>query len=223
MKHFSTFLFILCVPIFFTNKQPVSNDLIIKEVFELAKTGYDNLDPISLIKAAKLLIENPQIQQIEAQNVSNNYEPSKAENILEEHNFFNPKQLLDDADKLVPFDDKILKFRIKLLKKRIPDYYAEMGEADADIQVKNYLVYGNNSKKIQLNIEEGKRITLSVRIGNDLGLTVLDTKKKTVGKSQFIGDARLLKFTSNSTGKYEITIENKADEANDCYLMIETK
>jgi hypothetical protein len=46
---------------------------------------------------------------------------------------------------------------------------------------------------------------------------------KSVGKSNFIGDTRLVSFVSESEGSYKITIENTAEKANDCYLMVETK
>ena len=194
----------------------------IKQVFELAKEGYDNMDSKPLIKAAKMLIDNPEVQIIKSQDETDEYEPSQDESVLESHNFFNPKELLDDAKKFAPFDAKILHWRIEQLEKRLKDY-REMSLKYNKIKVKNYLVYGNNSKTISMKFNKDEKVNMSVRIGNNLRLRVLDaTLKKSVGKSKFIGDARLLTFTSESDGSYKITIENTSDKANDCYLMIET-
>ena len=203
------------------NKSETPN--IIKAVFELANAGYDNLDAKSLVKAAKILIENPEIQQIRSNKEINEYEPSKEESILEQYNFFNPIELLQNARKIAPFDAKVLRWRIGQLEKKLPDY-KEMSLNFNDIKVKNYLVYGNNSKTIALKFNKNKQVNLSVRVGNDLKLYVLDaTLKKSVGKSNFIGDTRLVSFVSESEGSYKITIENTAEKANDCYLMVETK
>jgi hypothetical protein len=204
-----------------TNNLETQN--VIKTVFELAKVGYDNLDAKSLVKAAKILIENPEVQQIKSKLEINEYKPSKDESILEQYNFFNPIELLANAKKIAPFDAKILRWRIEQLEKKLPDYN-EMSLNFNDIKVKNYLIYGNNSKTIALKFNKNKQVNLSVRIGNDLKLYVLDaTLDKSVGKSNFIGDTRLVSFVSESEGSYKITIENTAEKANDCYLMVETK
>lgn len=223
MKHYLLLSLILICFAFQTPKTTSETPNIIQTVFELAKAGYDNLDAKSLVKAAKILIENPEIQQIKSNLELNAFEPSKEEAILEQYNFFNPIELLQNAKKIAPFDAKLLRWRIEQLEEKLPDYKA-MSLNFNDIKVKNYLVYGNNSKTIALKFGKNKQVNLSVRIGNDLKLYVLDTTlEKTVGNSKFIGDARLLSFVAESDGNYKITIENTAEKANDCYLMVETK
>ena len=210
-------------PRFTVENDKLTTQSIIQQVFELAKTGYDNMDAKSLIKAAKILIDNPEIRVIKSKDVTDEYKPSQNESVLESHNFFNPTELLEDAKRFAPYDAKLLHWRIEQLEKKLKDY-REMDISFNKIKVKNYLVYGNNSKTISMDFDKNKKISMSVRIGNDLQLKVLDTTlKKAVGTSKFIGDARLLSFTAESDGSYKITIENTSDKANDCYLMIETK
>ncbi|MFK7949075.1 MAG: hypothetical protein AB8G11_15910 [Saprospiraceae bacterium] len=223
MKRTILFLIVIICMAFQPQNDKLTTQSIIKEVFELAKAGYDNMDAKSLIKAAKILIDNPEVRVIKTQEEIDEYEPSQDESILESHNFFNPSELLADAKKFAPYDAKILHWRIEQLEKRLKGY-REMSLNYNKIKVKNYLVYGNNSKTILMNFDKNKKISMSVRIGNNLQLKVLDTTlKKAVGTSKFIGDARLLTFTAQSDGNYKITIENTSDKANDCYLMIETK
>lgn len=223
MKRTILFLIIISCMAFQPQNDRLETQSTIKQVFELAKAGYDNMDAKSLIKAAKILIDNPEIRVIKTQDEVDEYEPSQDESVLDSHNFFNTTELLKDAKKFAPYDAKLLHWRIEQLKKRLKDY-KEMSLTYNKIKVKNYLVYGNNSKTISMEFDKNKKVSMSVRIGNDLQLKVSDTTaKKAVGKSKFIGDARLLSFTSESDGSYKITIENTSDKANDCYLMIETR
>lgn len=222
MKRYLFLLILLPCTAFQPQSDTDETQATIKSVFELAKKGYDDLDAKSLVKAAKILIDNPEIQQVKSKEVTDNYEPSEAEAILEQYNFFDPVELLQNAKKFAPFDARILHWRIDQLEKKLPDYEV-MSLNFNEIKVKNYLVYANNSKTISLKLIKNRKVNLSVRIGNKLNLRVKDaTLKKSVGKSKFIGDARLVSFTAESNGIYKITIENTADKANDCYLMIET-
>lgn len=223
MKRTILFLIVISCMAFQPQNDKLTTQSTIQQVFELAKAGYDNMDANALIKAAKILIDNPEIRVIRTEMETDEYEPSQDESILESHNFFNPTELLEDAKKFAPYDAKVLHWRIKQLEKRLKDY-REMSLNYNKIKVKNYLVYGNNSKTISMDFDKDKKISMSVRIGNDLQLKVLDTTlRKAVGTSKFIGDARLLTFTAESDGSYKITIENTSEKANDCYLMIETK
>lgn len=194
----------------------------IAKVFQLAKAGYEQLDPNELIMAAKILLKNPHIQQFSHRQIMDDMDLSQEEQLLETYDFFNPIQLLEDAKRLAPVNDRTTRWRIKLLERKLP-HYVEMGKKDGTIQVKNYLIYSNNSKTIDTKFEKNQRITLSVRIGDKLRLTVYDDNENSVGTSKAIGDARLVSFTAESEGVYKIRIENTADKPNDCYLMIEKK
>ncbi len=215
------FTFLTTISLFAQHKTADATVEHAKSVFALAKDGYDNLKPISLVKAAKILISNPQIGRFSAKG-KDAYAPNENEVILEHKDFFNVYQLLEDAKKMTAYDDKRMKRRIKRLEKRLPKYQ-KMGQQFNEIRVKNYLIYGKNSKTIATNFDKNKRVTLSVRVGDQLRLFVLNNLKKQVGKSLNIGDARLVKFKTGNNGKYNITIENTSDEPNDCFLMIETK
>lgn len=222
MKRYLFLLILLPCVAFQSQPDKDETQVTIKTVFDLAKRGYDDLDARLLVKAAKILIENPEIQVMNGIEEGDEYEPSKSEAILEKYNFFDPKELLENAKKFAPFDARILHWRIEQLEKKLPDYEV-MSLNFNEIKVKNYLVYANNSKTISLKINKNKKVNLSVRVGNNLNLKVKDaTLNKTVGRSKFIGDARLVSFTAESNGDYKITIENTANKANDCYLMIET-
>lgn len=223
MKNWTILAFILLAAAPLLAQQKTSEETVesAKSVFDLARDGYDNLKPLSLIKAAKILISNPQIGRFAAKG-KDAYEPNENEAILEHKDFFNVYQLLEDARKMTAFDDKRMKRKIKRLEKRLPKYQ-KMGQQFNEIRVKNYLIYGKNSKTIATNFDKNKRVTLSVRVGDQLRLFVLDNLKKQVGKSLNIGDARLVKFKTDANGKYKITIENTSDEPNDCFLMIEMK
>jgi len=190
----------------------------IEKVFALGQKGYKKMDAKPLMKAAKILIKNPTIQQfLDSTDIEN----------IDYQSFFNPEKLLADAKKMAPVDAKFLKWRIKRLEKKLPNYLemsAQYKRKGGDIQVKNYVIYSKNSKTIYTSFKSNQRIILSVRVGNDLRLSVVDKKtKKKVGKSQFIGGARMISFTAKKKGEYQIKIENVANQANDCLLMIETK
>ncbi len=222
MKRYLLLIVMVSCLAFELEKEVPLPQAIIQEVFDLAKAGYDNLDPKALIKAAKILIENPEIQYVKIISQSNEYEPSEAEAILEQHNFFDPIELLGNAKKFAPFDAKILHQRIEQLEKKLPTY-KEMSLNFNEIKVNNYTVFANNSKKIVLKFNKNKKISLSLHIGNGLKLSVVDaTLKKNVGKSQAIGPQLLLSFMTETDGNYHIIIENTTEKPNDCYLMIET-
>lgn len=193
-----------------------------KTIFQLAKDGYDNLKPLLLVKAAKKLMDNPQIGNFYHNEAMDQYEPNENEEILDQKDFFNVAQLLIDAKKMTAFDDKRTHRKIKKLEQRMSKYQ-KMGQAYNEIKVKNYLIYGKNSKTIATSFNKSKRVTLSVRVGDQLKLFVINNLKKQVGKSKNIGDAQLIKFTAQANGNYHITIENTSEEPNDCFLMIETK
>ncbi len=198
----------------------------IKKVFAYGQEGYKNLDAKPLLKAAKILIKHPEIQQFSETGAVDG-------DMLEEEDggdyksFFNPEILIADAKGMVPVDAKILKWRIRQLEKKLPNYKEmslKMKENGGDIQVKNYIIYSKNSKTISTSFKSNQKIILSVRVGNDLRLSVFDKKtKQRVGKSQFIGDARMVSFTAEAAAEYQIKIENVASQPNDCLLMIETK
>lgn len=216
-------LLLLCGSVNFaqaeTPKKTIKNAKII---FKLAKDGYDNLKPLLLVKAAKTLMDNPQIGNFYHNEVMDQYEPNENEAILEQKDFFNAAQLLIDAKKMTAFDDKRTHRKIQKLEKRMSKYQ-KMGQAYNEIKVKNYLIYGKNSKTIATTFNKSKRVTLSVRVGDQLRLFVINNLKKQIGKSRNIGDAQLIKFTAQANGNYSITIENTSEEPNDCFLMIETK
>lgn len=213
----------------FTPKHDIPAPLVkkITKVFDLGRAGYKNLDAKKLVAAAKILIKNPEIQQFVDSLAIDEGSLKDGEQNLSYQNFFNPEKLLLDAEKLAPVDAKILKWRIKKLKEDLPNYNemsAQYKEKGGDIQVKNYVIYSKNSKTIFTSFKGNKKIILSVRVGNDLRLSVLDKKtKKKVGKSTVIGDARMISFTAKPKGEYQIKIKNVANQPNDCLLMIETK
>ena len=198
----------------------------VKKVFELAQKGYDDLDANSLITAARILINNPEIAQFKAIQVNDSSIPTQEEG-LERHNFFDAATLLMDAEKIAPVDAWLIRKRITYWNKQVkvvPMNTSKSIYNGGGIQVKNYLVYSKNSKTIDAEFEKNKKVTLSVRVGDQLRLKVFDsTNKKDVGKSQTIGDAQLVSFIPKSDGVYKITIENTASRPNDCYLMIEQR
>jgi hypothetical protein len=207
----------------------ISTELIkkIEEVQEKAIKGYELRNSESLIKAASILIHNPEIQQFMGETAIDTIPNENSVTAEVERAFFNPTQLLADAKSYRPVDARILKWRIHFLEKKLKNYNKmsiEVKETGGGIKVKNYLIYSKNSKTIATDFPKNKTITLSVRVGNDLRLSVWDKdKKKRIGKSEFIGNARIISFTTDDTSTYQIKIENVASKANDCLLMIETK
>ena len=237
MKNF-TFFILLVLTTFSFNAiaQSTTNDEDkltekVQKVFELAQKGYDNLDANALIMAAKILINHPDIKVIQIENEEKNITLPNGEEI-ERHNLFDAATLLMDAKKIAPVDAWIIKKRIAYWEARVapvPMNYVGTGiyvipSGGGDIHVKNYLIYSQNSKTIDTKFKKDKKVTLSVRIGDNLKLRVFDdTEKKEIGKSESIGDAQLVSFVPKSDGVYKITIENTANRPNDCYLMIEQK
>lgn len=196
----------------------------IEKVFEYALKGYNELNGWHLARAAKVLIDNPHIQDFKKEG-----ELEKDSLDINEYHkdFFDPKKMLADASKMAPIDAKALHFFIKKQKDRIPDWAimsTNLAKTGGIIQVKNYMIASKNSKTIKTDFNSNQKVTLSVRVGNDLRLSVFDTaKRKKVGDSKFIGDARMLSFTTESEGEHQIKIENVSSQSNDCLLMIETR
>ena len=140
--------------------------------------------------------------------------------------FFDPEKILVDATKMTPIDAKLLKFTISKLKNKLPDYRemkTKLQEEGSVIQVKNYMIDSKNSRTIMTKFDSNQKVTLSVRVGNDLRLSVFDAEKQKVGSSRFIGDARMISFTAAAEGEHHIKIENVSNHSNDCLLMIETR
>ena len=210
-------------PLLAQNPIPPATVKNIEKVFSFAKRGYDERNAWNLVKAANILINHPEIQDLSKNKVEKD---SLGENELYK-DFFNPQLMLIDADKIAPIDAKTLHFAIKQSQKRIPDWVmmkAKLKEEGGIIQVKNYMIASKNSKTIKTDFDYNKKVTLSVRVGNDLRLSVFDTaKRKKVGNSKFIGDARMLSFITESDGEHQIKIENVSNQSNDCLLMIETR
>ena len=195
----------------------------IEKIFEYARIGYDELNAWELLKAANILIKNPQIQDFKMP-VANNSDEN--EEIEFHKDFFDPEKILDDAKKMTPVDAKLLKFAIDKLEKDLPNYREmeiELIEKGGVIQVKNYMIGSKNSKTIKTKFSSNEKVTLSVRVGNDLRLSVFDSEKQKVGSSKFIGDARMLSFTAEAEGEHQIKIENVSSQSHDCLLMIETR
>lgn len=194
----------------------------IEKIFAHAQKGYNDLDARQLYKAANLLIQNPQIQRFSKNELNADTIPTEAEK-----DFFDPQKIIEDALEIAAIDARLLRFQLQRLEEKMANYQKmelEIKEAGGDIQVKNYLISSKKSRTITTNFEANKKITLSVRVGNDLRLGVTEAQsKKKVGTSQFIGDARMLTFTASADGAYQITIENVSNQSNDCLLMIETK
>ncbi|MGB0862280.1 MAG: hypothetical protein ACPG19_07785 [Saprospiraceae bacterium] len=231
MKKQIYYALLLCVFAAFRaeGQHSIATELIkkIEEVQKKAAKGYELRNSEALIKAADILIRNPEIQQFEGEINTDTIQKEHQVAMNIEPTFFNPTQLLADAEEYRPVDARILKWRIRFLEKKLKNYTkmaVNIKELGGGIKVKNYLVYSKNSKTIATNFPKNKTITLSVRVGNDLRLSVWDKdKKKRIGKSEFIGNARIISFTTSEAGIYQIKIENVATEANDCLLMIETK
>lgn len=196
----------------------------IEKVFEFALKGYDELNGWHLARAAKVLIDHPNIQDFKKQE---ELEKDSLETNEFHKDFFDPKKMLADASKMAPIDAKALRIFIKRQKDRIPEWEemsTKLAEKGGIIQVKNYMIGSKNSKTIRTDFDSNQKVTLSVRVGNDLRLSVFDTaKRKKVGDSKFIGDARMLSFTTESEGEHQIKIENVSSQSNDCLLMIETR
>lgn len=226
--YYVLFFFIL-IAIQAKGQHSISTELIkkIEEVHEKATKGYELRNSEALIKAASILINNPEIQQLMGEITIDTISEQEQVATDVQHFFFNPTELLADAESYRPVDAHILKWRIRFLQKKLKNYNkmsVEVKETGGGIKVKNYLIYSKNSKTIATDFPENKTITLSVRVGNDLRLSVWDKdKKKRIGKSEFIGNARIISFKTDNSSTYQIKIENVASEANDCLLMIETK
>ena len=227
---YSTLLCTFFIALNVSGQHTISEDLMKKmqKIYDYAQEGYQKRTTEPLLKAAEILLYNPEIRPFSEKNVKDS---TTLENEEEHFYYFNPRQLLSDAKKYRPVDARMLKWRIRFLEKRLKRWekWQMMNpngsdKANSDIQVKNYLIYSKNSKTIDSEFKKDQTITLSVRVGNDLRLTVWNTKTNTkVGKSEFIGDARLISFETESGGVYQIKIENVSAEANDCLLMIETR
>jgi predicted ribosome quality control (RQC) complex YloA/Tae2 family protein len=195
----------------------------IEKVFGHASKGYEKLDAWELVKAATILIHNPQIQGVKMSN-TNSRDTLTDSGFYKD--FFDPVKLLADAAKMAPVDAQVLKFSIRQLEKNIPDYLEMEMKLEEDggiIQANNYMIDSKNSKIIKTKFDSNQKVTLSVRVGNDLRLSVLDTKKQQVGNIKFIGDARIVSFTAQADGEHHIKIENVSSHSIDCLLMIETR
>ena len=85
----------------------------IEKVFAHASAGYDELNAWELLIAAKILINNPKIQDFKMPS-------SNTKDTLEEDefykDFFDPEKILVDASKMTPIDAKLLKFTISKFK-----------------------------------------------------------------------------------------------------------
>lgn len=202
---------------------PPSTVKSIEKVFAHASVGYEELNAWELLIAARILIKNPKIQDFKMPS-------STAKDTLgqdEFHkDFFDPEKILEDATKMTPVDAKFLKLAIAKLEDYLPDYRqmeTKFREEGSIIQVKNYMIGSKNSKTIKTKFGSNQKVTLSVRVGNDLRLSVFDAEKQKVGSSKFIGDARMLSFTAEAEGEHHIKIENVSNHSNDCLLMIETR
>lgn len=196
----------------------------IEKIFEYALKGYDELNGWHLARAAKVLIDNPHIQDFKKEG---EIEKDSLEANEYYKDFFDPKKILADASKMAPIDARALHLFIKRQESRLPEWTimsTNLAKTGGIIQVKNYMIGSKNSKTIKTEFNSNQKVTLSVRVGNDLRLSVFDTaKRKKVGDSKFIGDARMLSFTTESEGEHQIKIENVSSESNDCLLMIETR
>lgn len=223
-----TFLLLFFIQIGTNAQHNVPEPLMekIDKIFELGQKGYKKLDAKPLLKAAEILIKNPEIQQFSDSTIIDSAALNDDEYINYQA-FFNPELLLADAKRMAPVDANRLKRKIARLEKKLPNYRemsAQYKEKGGDIKVKNYVIYSKNSKTISTSFEGNQKIILSVRVGNDLRLSVFDKKtKKKVGKSQVIDDARMISFTAKQKVEYQIKIENVASQPNDCLLIIETK
>lgn len=227
MKQQLLLLFILFAfsisPLMAQEEIPPATVKNIEKIFEHAREGYDKLNGWELLKAANILIKNPQIQDFKMPLVNQ----SETEEETGFHkDFFDPEKILEDARKMTPVDAKLLKLAISKLEKDIPNYREmeiELIEKGGVIQVKNYMIGSKNSKTIKTKFNSNEKVTLSVRVGNDLRLSVFDAEKQKVGSSKFIGDARMLSFTAEAEGEHQIKIENVSSQSHDCLLMIETR
>lgn len=195
----------------------------IEKVFAHASVGYEELNAWELLIAARILIKNPKIQDFKMPS-ANTKDTLRADEFHKD--FFDPEKILIDAIKMTPVDAKLLKFAIVKLQKDLPDYRemeTKLREEGSIIQVKNYMIGSKNSKTIKTKFDSNQKVTLSVRVGNDLRLSVFDAEKQKVGSSKFIGDARMLSFIAEAEGEHHIKIENVSNHSNDCLLMIETR
>lgn len=217
-------LFVLFIsPLMAQEAIPPATVKSIEKVFAHASVGYDELNAWELVKAANVLIKNPQIQDFKMPSTTTN---DSLANDEFHKDFFDPGKILADATKMTPVDAKLLKFAIEKLQRDLPDYREmeiKLFEEGSVIQVKNYMIGSKNSKTIKTQFDSDQKVTLSVRVGNDLRLSVFDAEKQKVGSSKFIGDARMLSFTTEADGEHHIKIENVSNHSNDCLLMIETR
>jgi len=183
----------------------------IKTVFKLVQRGYDRHQPKSLLKAAELMVSSPQIK------------PIKTSGIGEEYNYFDARTLLDTAQSWMPKFAPFLKRRIAKLEESIPKYI-KMSVGSGQVNTRTFSVDPKQTKLIDADFLKDEKVNVSVFLGEHFDLSVIEaTNNNLLIKGKHVGEDCLAMFTSKTSGKHYIKIENRLDQRIEGALIIEKK
>ena len=185
----------------------------IKHVFELAKSGYEKENAGKLVRASKIMIANPQIQNMK----------SNGEKKTLEYDFFDVRKLLEDAGKYVSPKAKRMQRKITELEDSLPKY-VQMSIKKGGVSTKKFSVEPNQTKIIDAEFLKDEKVNISVFLGQYFNLSIIDTaNNQNVGFGKHIGEDCLVIFTSQSTSTHQIKIENRVSQSVDGAIIIEKK
>lgn len=181
------------------------------DIQELAMDGYENIDPTKLLKAAKILHDNPRIRSLrKLRNVSSS-----------QPDFFNEKTLLDSAFNFTPINKKRKRRKIQKKIDTVSDHI-KMGINDDDllVEVIKDLQLGHSvtiplvigaKKLLQLHLEDAQQLVMSVFLEKETAALVSDTEKETIS----------LQYQTKVSGNYKIEIKNQSyQQTLGTFLMI---
>ncbi len=168
----------------------------------LATAGYENQDSKKLLKAAKILRDNPRIRSLRKHRNFNSNQPD----------YFNEKTLLKSAFLFTPIDKKGKRRKIQKKIDAVSDH-VKMGINDGDLMVEmikdldsgdaiNIPLMVGAQKLVQLHLEGAQQLTMSLFHAEETNALISDAEKRLIN----------LKYQTKSSGNYKIEVKNQSYE-----------
>ena len=182
----------------------------------IALIGYETQNPLYLINAAQLLIDNPtSVFQFETETEANPADLSVKTVLMKD---FNAKNLLNDAKLFTKGDDQML----QLIEKMEKNANASISRgAVGGAKSVNRTVDGEATNMYEVNFIEGELAEILV-VGDgdtDLDLYVFDSLENLIEQDDDYTDRCYVSWVPKWTGKYIIVIKNLGPVYNNFTLM----
>lgn len=193
--------------------QETESELVTKvqTIKKLAKQGYENYDPNTLIAAAKILLETPQIRPFHSSKFPNNFRSK----------YFDPNALLLAAYQFTPKNKKAKLKKIQKLQDQISTY-EKMAFSDGTLWVHEIEeLTGGEAQRFSLKFAARQNIEFRLDNEGELSLSVHFAKTQPSLKKAALDSPILFDYTAAKTANYDIEVKNLADSlAMDSILMV---